>query len=112
MLGLDIAKTHRGFVYIAMPTYEFRCTECLEVSSIFASVDSRPTSIVCSSCGSEETRAIVSRPSVVLSSKSKVERLDPKYDKLVDSAMARSPTADPDRLIRKMRDPAKGKPDE
>ena len=112
MHGLDIARTLRGFVYIAMPTYEFRCSKCLEVSSIFASVDNRPTSIACSFCGSEETRAIVSRPSVVLSSKSKVERLDPKYDKLVDSAMARNPAADPDRLIRKMRDPAKGKPDE
>ncbi len=95
-----------------MPTYEFRCTKCLEVSSIFASVDKRPSSVVCSSCGSEETHAIVSRPNVVLSSKSKVERLDPKYDKLVDSAMARNPAADPDRLIRRMRDPATGRPDE
>ena len=95
-----------------MPTYEFRCTECSEVSSIFSSIDNRPTSIVCSYCGSEETRAIVSRPNVVLSSKSKVERLDPKYDKLVDSAMARNTAADPDRLIRRMRDPATGRPDE
>ena len=95
-----------------MPTYEFRCAKCLEVSSIFASVDNRPTSIVCSFCGSEETYAIVSRPNVVLSSKSKVERLDPKYDKLVDSTMARNPVADPDRLIRNMGDPAKGQPSE
>ena len=95
-----------------MPTYEFRCAECSEVSSIFASIDERPTSIVCTHCGSEETRAIVSRPNVVLSSKSKVERLDPKYDKLVDSAMNQNPVADPDRLIRKMRDSAKGRPDE
>ncbi len=95
-----------------MPTYEFRCVECSEVSSIFATIDNRPTSIVCSSCGSEKTHPIVSRPNVVLSSKSKIERLDPKYDKLVDSAMARNPAADPDRLIRRMGDPGTGRPDE
>ena len=63
MLGLDIARSSTGLLLVeAMPTYEFRCTKCLEVSSIFASVDKRPTLIVCSYCGSEETRAIVSRP--------------------------------------------------
>ena len=46
---------------------------------------------------------------MVLSSKSKIERLDPKYDKMVDSTMAKNPLADPDQLLHKMRDPGSGK---
>ena len=46
---------------------------------------------------------------MVLSSKSKIERLDPKYEKMVDSTMAKNPLADPDRLLSKMRDPGAGK---
>ena len=82
------------------------------MSSIFASVEERPVAITCSHCDSNDTHGIVSRANVVLSSKSKVERLDPKYDKMVDSAMKKNPKADPDRLLRKMRDPATGRPDE
>lgn len=59
-----------------------------------------------------DTHGIVSGANVVLSSKSKVDRLDPKYDKMVDSAMSRNPAADPDRLLGKMRDPAGGRPDD
>ncbi|MCY4143623.1 MAG: zinc ribbon domain-containing protein [Gammaproteobacteria bacterium] len=92
-----------------MPSYEYRCHDCLKISETSTSVIDKPPSISCQHCGSENTRAIVSRSNVVLSSKSKIERLDPKYEKMVDSTMAKNPLADPDRLLSKMRDPGAGK---
>jgi hypothetical protein len=40
---------------------------------------------------------------------SKRERLDPKYDKQIDQAIARNPAADPDRLINRRGDISKGR---
>ena len=42
---------------------------------------------------------------------SKVGRLDPKYDAMVDKAMRDTPGADPERLINRRGDIAKGRPD-
>ena len=44
-----------------------------------------------------------------LSKGSKVARLDPKYDAMVDKAMRNTPAADPDRLINRRGDIAKGR---
>ena len=38
-----------------------------------------------------------------LSSASKVARLDPKYDKMVDRAMKNTPQADPDRVLKRLK---------
>jgi len=38
-----------------------------------------------------------------LSKASKLDRLDPKYDKLVDKAMQATPLAEPDRLLKKLK---------
>lgn len=94
-----------------MPIYEFRCEDCGAVSSVFTSVADKPASIECEQCGSANARPIISRPSVHLSNLSKVERLDPKYDKMVDRAMASNPAADPDRLLNRRGDVTKGKDD-
>ena len=45
-----------------------------------------------------------------LSKLSKVERLDPKYDKMVDRAMRNTQAAEPDRLINRRGDISKGLP--
>jgi len=92
-----------------MPVYEFRCPECGAVASELASVERIPETIQCE-CGGTASR-IVSRPSVHRSKASKVSRLDPKYDAMVDRAMSNTPSADPDRLINRRGDIAKGRPD-
>ena len=56
----------------------------------------------CEHCG-ESAERIISRPSVHLSKASKLDRLDPKYDKMVDKAMASTQSAEPDRILKKMR---------
>lgn len=85
-----------------MPIYEFRCVDCGELTTVVSTIAARPSEIACEHCGGVATR-ILSRSSVKLSSTSKVERLDPKYDRMVDQAMKKTPQADPDRLLRRMK---------
>ena len=93
-----------------MPLYEYRCGACGAVTSRLASVAAIAPTVECERCPGVAAR-IVSRPSVHLSKRSKVGRLDPKYDQMVDRAMRNTASADPDRLINRRGDIAKGKPD-
>ena len=92
-----------------MPVYEYRCAKCDAVTSTLASINAIPKEIECA-CGGTAAR-IISRPSVHLSKGSKVARLDPKYDAMVDKAMRNTPMADPDRLVNRRGDIAKGHDD-
>lgn len=94
-----------------MPLYEYRCQDCGQITTVMASVDASRAVVACEACGGE-TRRIVSRPSVHRSKGSKLSRLDPKYDKMVDQAMRNTSSADPDRLINRRGDVAKGTPSE
>ena len=93
-----------------MPIYEYRCRQCGVVSSHLAAIQDVLPEIPCHQCGAVASR-ILSRPSVHRSARSKAGRLDPKYDKMVDQAMRKSDAADPDRLINRRGDIAKGRPD-
>jgi len=72
------------------------------VTGILLRVRERTSTIPCERCGAEAS-AIVSRPSVHLSKQSKLDRLDPKYDKMVDRAMKNTQNAEPDRILKKMK---------
>ena len=85
-----------------MPLYEYRCKACAEISGVVCSVRELKASIDCEYCGSPAGR-IISRPSVHLSKASKLDRLDPKYDKMVDQAMNSTPNAEPDRILKKLK---------
>jgi len=85
-----------------MPIYEYRCVGCGALQSVFRRAADYEATLTCESCGAE-ARRIISRPSVHLSKASKLERLDPKYDRLVDKAMQSTPQAEPDRLLRRMK---------
>lgn len=84
---------------LIVPTYEYRCNACQNVSTHFARLSQKPKSIVCEHCGSHDTKPIVSLNSVQLSRLSKLERLDPKYDKMLDAAAAKNPLSDPHRYL-------------
>ncbi len=94
-----------------MPIYEYRCGDCQAVTSVLAPISRANDACPCERCGSAQTHRIVSRPSVHLSNLSKAERLDPKYDKMVDRAMQNTRDADPDRWINRRGDISKGLPD-
>lgn len=85
-----------------MPTYEFRCERCDAVTAVTTAIAARPAEVACEECGGV-ARRIVSRAAVRLSGASKVERLDPKYDRMVDRAMQNTQSADPDRLLKRMK---------
>jgi len=59
--------------------------------------------MVCEHCGRPGALRIVSQSAVRRSSASKVARLDPKYDKMVDRAMQNTTHADPDRVLRRLK---------
>lgn len=81
-----------------MPVYEYRCAECGEITSLVRSVSEHEPEVPCEHCGGRALR-IISRPSVHLSRTSKLEKLDPKYDKMVDKAMRGTQNAEPDRVL-------------
>ena len=85
-----------------MPIYEYRCDACGEVSTHLQSSTDAPGEIACEHCDGTATR-ILSRPSVHLSKSSKLSRLDPKYDRMVDQAIRSTPEADPDRHLKRMK---------
>ena len=86
----------------AMPTYEYRCEACHELTSLTCNVAESPKQVECERCSST-ARKIISNVSVRLSSTSKMEKLDPKYDKMVDKAMRNTQSADPDNYLRRMK---------
>ena len=90
-----------------MPVYEYRCAACGALTSRLALIKAIPREVECA-CGGTASR-IVSKPSVHLSKGSKVARLDPKYDAMVDRAMRNTPSADPDGLINRRGDIAEGR---
>ena len=90
-----------------MPIYEYRCSDCGAISSALLRVSDYQRSLPCESCG-EQAQPIISRPVVHLSRTSKLEKLDPRYDKLANDTMNSNPLSDPDRLLKKMKPLGKG----
>jgi putative FmdB family regulatory protein len=86
-----------------LAVYEYRCASCGEVTAHWCSIAERPPTIPCGRCGAPGATRIVSQSSVRLSSASKVARLDPKYDKMVDRAMRNTPQGDPDRVLKRLK---------
>ena len=88
---------------LALAVYEFRCADCGELTSHWCTIADRPDTVVCARCGQPGAARIVSQASVRRSSASKVARLDPKYDRMVDQAMKNTPEGDPDRVLRRLK---------
>jgi putative FmdB family regulatory protein len=85
-----------------MPLYEYRCSECRALTTALRPMAAATEPVACHACGAPAAR-IVSRPSVHRDRASKLDRLDPKYDRLVDRAMAGTPQAEPDHYLKRMK---------
>ena len=86
-----------------MPIYEYRCGPCEKVSGIYfrTSTDSPP--LRCRHCGSDAVERIFSAFASPVSEADKLSKLDPKYHKQVDAALARAPkSTHPDYHLNKM----------
>ena len=86
-----------------MPFYEFECGDCGEVSTHLFRSTTRTEDICCKGCDGKNLTKIMSRIAVKRDLSSQLSGLDPKYDKMVDSAVARSPGSDPNQLLGKMK---------
>ena len=89
-----------------MPLYEYRCRACGRVTSVVTSVAEYQPTVRCAHCRDDSrgpAERIISRTAVHRSKASKLERLDPKYDAMVERAMSGTGAAEPDRLLGRMK---------
>ncbi len=82
-----------------MPIYEYGCHDCRKVTSLFVrSAAGRSRKPACEKCGSTNVQRIISGFAFHLSMQSKLEQLDPKYDKMIDAS---NPDLSFDNLVKK-----------
>ncbi len=74
-----------------MPLYEFQCDDCQGVSDIYFRTTSDARTVSCRLCGSEAVHKRMSSFASPLSEQDKMARLDSKYEKKVDQALAKAP---------------------
>jgi putative FmdB family regulatory protein len=86
-----------------MPLYEYRCARCGRLTELRCAIAARPQTVACEHCGEAGATQVLTGAAVRRDSASKVARLDPKYDRLVDRAMRDTQHADPDRLLKRMK---------
>jgi putative FmdB family regulatory protein len=70
-----------------MPVYEYACMRCRKVVSVLVrNVERGETGVKCPECGGKKLQRLISGFAFHRSLLSKVEQLDPKYDKMIDAA--------------------------
>ena len=85
-----------------MPIYSYRCRKCGELTDRLMSVAEHVEAIGCEHCQSDDTYRVIGRSSYHASNNTKTAKLDPKYEKMVDTAMRNSTSADEHRILKKM----------
>ena len=81
-----------------MPVYEYACPDCKKVVSVLARRAGGKAKPTCPECGGRRLTRVISRFAFHQSVLSKVEQLDPKYDKMIDAA---NPDLSFDNLVKK-----------
>ncbi len=69
-----------------MPIYEYACMDCKKVVSVLVRNITSPTQPRCPTCDGTELHRVMSSFAFHLSMVSKLDQLDPKYDKMIDAA--------------------------
>ncbi len=69
-----------------MPVYEYACLDCKQVVSVLVRRMDAGDGRDCPLCGGTNTRRLISRFAFHRSLMSKLEQLDPKYDKMIDAS--------------------------
>ena len=83
-----------------MPIYEYRCDDCqVKTSKLVRGFDA-PEAIACRKCGRENTHRIISSVAFHKSLNSRLNDLDPRYDRMADAAAASTAESDPNRFLK------------
>ena len=69
-----------------MPVYEYACEDCRKVVSVLVKRVSARNRPACPQCGGHRLHKLISGFAFHRSLTSKLEQLDPKYDKMIDAA--------------------------
>lgn len=85
-----------------MPIYVYACPSCRSRSEVFVRRPSAETPRRCGTCGAGDLRRVISPFAMKRNLASEIANLDPKYRKRIDDAIARTPEADPMRLLAKL----------
>ena len=80
-----------------MPVYEYACMDCKKAVSVLVKRIGDDVQPACPDCGGANLRRLVSRFAFHRSIMSKLEQLDPKYDKMIDAS---NPDLSFDRLVK------------
>jgi putative FmdB family regulatory protein len=93
-----------------MPVYEYACMDCRKVVSILVRRVRDDFQPACPDCGGANLERLISRFAVHQTLMTKLEQLDPKYDKMIDAA---NPDLSFDNLVKKYKldQPAKKRDD-
>ena len=83
-----------------MPIYEYRCEDCNGKTAKLVRGFDAPESITCRECRGENTHRVISSVAFHKSLNSKLQDLDPRYDRMADSAAASTADADPQRFLK------------
>ena len=81
-----------------MPVYEYACMACRKVVSVLVKRIGDDVEPACPDCGGADLRRLVSSFAFHLSLTSKLDQLDPKYDKMIDAS---NPDLAFDNLVKK-----------
>jgi len=80
-----------------VPVYEYACMDCKKAVSVLVKRIGDDAQPACPDCGGANLRRLVSRFAFHRSLMSKLEQLDPKYDKMIDAS---NPDLSFDRLVK------------
>ncbi len=69
-----------------MPVYEYACMNCRTVVSVLVKRIGDDVEPACPKCDGADLRRLVSNFAFHLSLTSKLDQLDPKYDKMIDAS--------------------------
>jgi putative FmdB family regulatory protein len=83
-----------------MPIYEYACHRCKKFVEVIVRRVSDDYVARCPDCGSTRLTRMISHFSFHQSMQSKIEQLDPKYDKMIDAS---NPDLSFDSLVKKYR---------
>lgn len=83
-----------------MPIYEYACHGCRQFVEVIVRRINDDTKPTCPECGSKKLTRMISRFQFHLSMKSRLDQLDPKYDKMIDAS---NPDLSFDNLVKRYR---------
>ena len=82
-----------------MPIYEYRCEDCREKTAKLVRGFDAPETIPCRGCRSENTHRIISSVAFHKSLSTRLNELDPRYDRMADAAASSTADSDPQRFL-------------